>query len=632
MIVPMAKVRILGPRALLDETLRAIQNFGLVQISETPPLPGLTALDLDLRGRRRRRHLVRLVEDTQACLDAFSANLAEPAFVAGETAVSQLAAWARLARRLRRRITRIASDELRLTDERALIQRYRDLLDVLSPDLRELARIPHVVTHAAVIPASERQSVELLVDAIQSRHEQGVAVRAHTLRNGDLAILIVMPARAAEDVERVLADAHVPELSLPAQFRASSLTEAVPLMLERLSRIPGELEALRQERESLGREHGRELLRACAIAQDLLAQLDALEHCAATRHAFAVEGWTPKTNVKQLMAALARDVRASIAVEEVGEEQWIAAQAPVVLSNPKLFRPFEVLVRFLPLPHYGTIDPTPFVAVFFPLLFGLMLADVGYGLLLGGLGLLLHRRTKAGSPGRAVAEMIGPCALLAILSGVLFGEYFGDLGRRAFGLHAVLFDRQEAIIASLLLAIGLGFVHVTLGLVLGVVSAWRKEPRHAFGRGVALLMVILIVLALLAALDVLPAALLTPSVIALLVAFPVLIALEGVLAAVELLSTLGNMLSYARVMALGLASVMLAVVANRLSGVVGSTIVGVLLALLFHLVNFGIGVFGPSIHALRLHYVEFFGKFYSPGGMPYQPFAHWRSPPVARSR
>jgi len=228
--------------------------------------------------------------------------------------------------------------------------------------------------------------------------------------------------------------------------------------------------------------------------------------------------------------------------------------------------------------------------------------------------------------------MIGPCAVMSILSGVLFGELFGDLGRRAFGLHPILFDRQEAVVASLLLAIGLGFVHITLGLILGVVSAWRREPRHAIGRGVATVMVLLIVLALLAAVDVLPASLLSPSVVALLIAFPILIAMEGVAGAVEFLSTLGNMLSYARVMALGLASVMLAVVANRMSGITGSAVVGVLLALLFHLVNFGIGVFGPGIHALRLHYVEFFGKFYSPGGAPYQPFAHWRAPSVARSR
>ena len=87
MIVPMAKVRILGPRALLDDTLRAVQNFGLVQIAETPPLPGLTPLSLDLRDRRRRKHLLRIVEDTQVCLDAFPAKYAELSPAPGETAV-----------------------------------------------------------------------------------------------------------------------------------------------------------------------------------------------------------------------------------------------------------------------------------------------------------------------------------------------------------------------------------------------------------------------------------------------------------------------------------------------------------------------------------------------------------------
>ncbi|MGH7124514.1 MAG: V-type ATPase 116kDa subunit family protein [Stellaceae bacterium] len=76
-------------------------------------------------------------------------------------------------------------------------------------------------------------------------------------------------------------------------------------------------------------------------------------------------------------------------------------------------------------------------------------------------------------------------------------------------------------------------------------------------------------------------------------------------------------------MALGIASVMLAVVANRMVGAMGSAAVGIVFALLFHLVNFGIALFSPTIHALRLHYVEFFGKFYSPGGVRYEPFGHW---------
>jgi V/A-type H+-transporting ATPase subunit I len=117
-------------------------------------------------------------------------------------------------------------------------------------------------------------------------------------------------------------------------------------------------------------------------------------------------------------------------------------------------------------------------------------------------------------------------------------------------------------------------------------------------------------------------------VVALLVAFPVLIVLEGIAAAVELLSAIGHILSYARIMALGTASVMLAIVANQLGGAMGSAVIGALFALLFHLVNFALGLFSPTIHALRLHYVEFFGTFYSPGGTRYQPLGHW-SPPAA---
>jgi V/A-type H+-transporting ATPase subunit I len=224
---------------------------------------------------------------------------------------------------------------------------------------------------------------------------------------------------------------------------------------------------------------------------------------------------------------------------------------------------------------------------------------------------------------RNVAEMIGPCALFSIVAGFLFGEVFGDFGTRQFGLRPILFDRHEAMMPFLLLAVALGAVHILLGLGLGVASAARSHPRQAVGRGVSAVMIILVILALLAAVKVLPQGFFTPAVIGLFVAFPVLIALEGIVAPIELLSTLGNILSYARIMALGVASVMLAVVANRMAGAIGSVLVGVVFALLFHLVNFAIALFSPTVHALRLHYVEFFGKFYSPGGVRYQPLGRW---------
>jgi V/A-type H+-transporting ATPase subunit I len=244
-----------------------------------------------------------------------------------------------------------------------------------------------------------------------------------------------------------------------------------------------------------------------------------------------------------------------------------------------------------------------------------------------GLGLFLHHRSRPQTPLRAISQIAIICAVFATIFGILFGELFGDVGKRLFGLQPLLLDREEPkdIVSFLVLCVGIGGVHVLLGLVLGVVNAFHGHPKQALGRGISALMILLIFVALLAAVRLLPAKLLTPAVVALLVAFPVLVIAEGIVAPVELLATMGNILSYARIMALGTASVMLAVVANRLAGAMGSVVVGAIFALLFHLVNFALGLFSPTVHALRLHYVEFFGRFYSPGGVRYRPFTHWRT-------
>lgn len=619
MIIPMARVRILGPRTLLQDTLLALQDFGRLHMDEAARGPNISPTTIDERTARQRRYVLRAldeIEEALSHLDPASLGRAVPPL-----RKLDCLRWVRMARRIRDRTHALEDRTRKLEEERATLERYRTFLEAIRPDIERIAKSPRLTAYALVVPAERRREVGSVVDAFRTAAGAEFVSAARPLPGGDLALLVVLPKELAANLEERLGHARVPELTLPQEFAGEPLTVAVPRMLERLRQLSSELEAIAEERRQLSAAVP-ELIEARAALRDWLARLAALQRCGVTAHAFAIEGWLPEVLLPDLVRSLGERLGPEVVVERVSRQDWQVEDTPVVLSNPRLFQPFEAIVRLLPLPRYGSIDPTPFVAVFFPMMFGMMLGDIGYGLLLAGVGLVLHRHSKPGSVWRSLAEIAGPCALFAIAFGFLYGEFFGDLGHRWFGMEPILFDREESLLAALAVAAGLGLTHIVIGLVAGAISA-RRHPRAALGRGLSALMVVLITVALLAAFEVLPAQLFSPVAFAILVAFPVLVLLEGFLAPLELLSTLGNVLSYIRIMAIGTASVLLAAVANRLAGALGGAVVGFVFALLFHLVNFAIGLFSPTIHALRLHFVEFFGKFYAPGGQSYQPFTHW---------
>jgi V/A-type H+-transporting ATPase subunit I len=623
MIYPMLRVRLMGPRPLLGGVLAVVQDVGLLHLAAPPEGGPLRPSPLPPTESRRRRQLTRILEDVDAVLDG--SPVSAPAGPAADTA--ELARWARLARRVRRSLGRLADRAAALEEERALLQRYQGFFGAFESLLHARALQPgfsafHIVLRAdqaGTLPALQRALGELLGDACETL--------SRPLEGGETALLLLVPASRAPAVEHLLGETRVQEVPVPSGY-GPTLLEAVPRMRARHVEIPTELDAVRRDRADLLRTSAAELARARMALRDRLARMDALALTAVTPHTFVLDGWLPAGTEARLARALDQSFGPTVVVETIDRAHWQAQDAPVVLRNPRLFRPFELITSLLPLPRYGTIDPTPYVAVSFPMFFGLMLGDAGYGVLVALLALALHRRSSPGSTLRAVAEVAGPCALFAIVFGVLFGEYFGDLGHRWLGLRPLWLDRQEAIVPFLALTLALGLVHVVLGLVLGVLSGARTHPRQAIGRGLSAGMIVLIAVALLGAFEILPRAVLTPAVVGLLVAFPILILVEGIVAAVELVTAIGHILSYARIMALGTASVMLAIVANRLAGAMGSAIVGALFALLFHLVNFGLALFSPTIHALRLHYVEFFGTFYSPGGTRYEPLQHWIAYPT----
>lgn len=608
----------LGPLEQLQPTLGRVQDLGLVHLVQPEESASLQLLGLTPEQARHVRGVRKVAEDVHTAISLLGGG----AHSKGTTHDLTLPRAALIAGRTRRQLEALEARRQDLEEERALILKFRPFFSTFRKISESGLDLDGIRVFYLVLRNDSEQEVRRVRAALRQTLGDGFELLSQPSESGEAAMILAVPKENGAKAELLLSEAGVQSLSLPDQFEGQTVGTAVQRMQTRLAELPKDLAELDTERDRIARERGRDLVRIRAYVEDHLATVDAMEKAAVTPRAFVLEGWIPRAARPELEQRLYKTFGGVVEVEEISSEEWSAETAPVVLKNPRLFQPFETITKMMPLPKYGTVDPTPFVAVFFPMFFGVTLGDIGYGLMLASLSLILRFRSAPHSKLRSISEIGLACALFTIIFGFLYGELFGDLGHR-IGLHPIIFNREEAFFPFLGLAMALGVVHIVIGLLVGAATLFRKDKRHALGRGMAGLMVILIAFALMAAAGMLPDRFFTPLVIAALVALPVLVIAEGVLAPVELISTLGNVLSYARIMAVGTASVMMAVVANRMTNAFGGVVVGVICALLFHLVNFALGIFSPTIHMLRLHYVEFFGKFFSPGGSQYQPFRHW---------
>jgi V/A-type H+-transporting ATPase subunit I len=271
------------------------------------------------------------------------------------------------------------------------------------------------------------------------------------------------------------------------------------------------------------------------------------------------------------------------------------------------------------------VDPGTLVAFFMPLFFGMMVGDVGYGIIMLIIALLVGKKVKPG----LISDFLGALkwgSLWAILFGVLYGEYFGTLGE-SLGLHPLWFSRSnpDNFEKLLVMALAVGVGHIVLGLLIGIWNAVINKSRsHAIERAGTLVALAGLFILGASMLKALPDGYNIVGWIALAVGLVAMSVSMGgigmIMGPIEFVGVIGNILSYLRIAALGLASVFLAKVANDMSGMVGSAAAGVLIALLIHALNLVMGMLSPTIQSLRLQYVEFFRKFYEGGQSSFTPF------------
>jgi len=619
-ILPMARVQLLGPRDLLPAALGLLQAQGVLDL-RAPAAPDRLVHPVAAAPGGADRAL-RLAEAVRR-LEALSARLppvvpGAPAAEALPEALPEAGAEALLARlaALEQDAETLEARRASLVEEREATTRFSRLVVALSPLDHGVDPALQPEYHGLVL-RSDHEALALLRGEVRRITGGLCEVSARPLDEETIGVLVVVPRAHGRALTALLFERGVDEVRLPATYAGKPLFEVLVLLAGRERELPGEIAAADA---ALGALAAR-VAAGAAGARAALEMLAARDRCGETRFAFVVTGYMPHERVGALRAIVAERFgdRVTLLANRPDRADWPAV--PVVLRNRPAVRPFELLLALVALPRYGSVDPTPWLAVFFPLFFGLVLGDVVFGLAGIAAALLVRARGWGGRTGRDVAAVALWCSVSAVAFGLVFGEALGALGAHA-GLHPVLLDRRRAFMTFLALALAVGGVHVATGTALGAASALRAgHRREALGRAAKLLLLVAAGAAALALAGKLPRGVLRPALLSGAALLALAVIAEGPMAALDLVLALGNVLSYARLMALGLASVMLAEVANLVAATLEPAVAGIALGVLLHAVNFTLGLISPTVAALRLHYVEFFEKFYDEGGAPYRPFA-----------
>lgn len=358
-----------------------------------------------------------------------------------------------------------------------------------------------------------------------------------------------------------------------------------------------------------------------------------------TKKTFYLEGWIPYRYTEKASKIL--DENGCFYMFRDPEED---ENVPVLMENKSVFVPFEAITEMYSLPDYRGVDPTSIFAFFYAMFFGMMLSDAGYGILMAVACFVALKKYNLEGNMYKMVKLLFYCGIFTIFWGAMFGGWFGDIvqvvSRTFFGKEVAIdplwFNPVEDPMKLLIFSLALGIVHIFIGM--GIKAYMQIKDGHLFDAICDEGFWYLTIIGIIAWLGggSISAGLASAGKWMTIIGFAGLLLtggrhnkgfgkITGGLGNVyNITSYLSDILSYARLLALGLATGIIAQVVNLMGSLLGGGVKGAIaLVIIFvfgHALNLVINALGSFIHACRLQYIEFFGKFYEDGGEPFDPF------------
>lgn len=506
------------------------------------------------------------------------------------------------------------------------LERYAKVLNIIQPMEREIPVLENYEVTILLIQKQFEDVLTLIREEMAKITGNRFEMSSTSVDEETLATLMIFHKRYSQQVHSFIFSVNVNEVRLPQEYMGKPFYEMFAgIETDKLQKTR-EITLIDEKLSRLSIAWYQELAVLKKTFEDISEELEEFNKFGYSEFMFVVMGWIPKKFLPRIKDTVKNAYGDTVIIQELSVSAEEMEKAPTFYDNSRWVKPFESIMQLVRPPKYREIDPSPFLAIFFPIFFGIMVGDVGYGLVILAFALIIKNKFRTIEFVRNIADILTISAISTIIFGFIYGEFFGDFGEIMGWLHPVYYlgvtwNRLEAIIPMLILAIAIGVLHVFLGLIIGIINeVTRKNKKHLAEKVGMLLALSGFITVIFLALGMIPAWVLYPAVIMVIVALLLIIYGAGAMGPLEVMSAVGNILSYSRLMAIGLASVILAFVANKLGGEMEILAVGILIAVLLHTMNIVLAMFSPSIHSMRLHLVEFFSKFYTGGGIVYKPF------------
>lgn len=632
-IVKMRHLRLIGLRGEREELLRRLQRLGCLELTE-PEMPENDPLRQKLRtempaGLQQAREQYTAAEQALQTLAEHTPkekNGLAPLPAIEERALTddaRLCGGQDAAERLneaRRELTALQSRSEKLSAEEAALLPWEGLTMPLECTTSEKVLIQLGTLPAAVQPQQIAEALEAAGELYEYRE-------VSTDRERRYAVLTVHISQAEDHIAAVKA----------LGWSRVSPGERTGTAAENLNRLRQEQEDIRRRRGELERQIAeaadqKPALRQLSDASRIIIDRDEAElRTLTTAQTFLMEGWLPADCTTELELLLESFTCAWQMTDPAPEDY---PRVPVKLKNNRFTQPLNMVTEMYSLPAYGTLDPNPYMAPFFILFYGIMMADMGYGLLMMLASVIVLKKKQPTGGTHNFFALLGLCGISTFLMGALTGGFFGDMIPQFLKIidpsstfvwfwQPVLSPTNDIIII-MLGSLALGVVQILVGMVIGFTYKLRHgETASALCEEAAWWVIIGCGAALIA----------TGNKLFLWILLAVLVitqsygkkGLGGKLVGVggsvynHLTGYFGDVLSYVRLMALMLAGSVIAQVFNTLAAIPGSMVVFFIVSLLGNGINFALNLLGCYVHDMRLQCLEFFKYFYRDGGKAFSP-------------